>query len=313
MNKNRFDNLLNSILGSVSNFGSMYDFLDKDATTSVTMRYMFARTQSMFEYEGLPDTIPARMLEIYLQINGSCCITSINGELYALVGGFGGEPDPYYMPTIYTVANPSLNISKNLVIDSDCVIIPNDSMYIGLRPLFNKYASLLTENEISLQLASINTRMISLLSAADDMTKESAKQYIKDIVDGKLGVIGESKFFDGIKSQPNAQNSNNIITNLIELHQYIKASLYNEIGLNANYNMKRESINSDEASLNDDALKPFIDDMLEQRQQALEKVNNMFGTSITVRKSSIWAEKEQEQEEEQEQEDNTDDAENTPQ
>ena len=75
---------------------------------------------------------------------------------------------------------------------------------------------------------------------------------------------------------------------MIELEQYFKASWFNELGLNANYNMKRESINSGESQLNNDALLPLVDDMLKQRQVASMKINDMFGTDIYVEYNSSW-------------------------
>ena len=52
--------------------------------------------------------------------------------------------------------------------------------------------------------------------------------------------------------------------------------------------MKRESINSGESQLNNDALYPLIDDMLNSRKQAVDKVNKMFNTDISVELSSSW-------------------------
>ena len=52
--------------------------------------------------------------------------------------------------------------------------------------------------------------------------------------------------------------------------------------------MKRESINSGESQLNNDALYPLIDDMLNNRKQAIDKVNKMFNTNISVELSSSW-------------------------
>ena len=60
--------------------------------------------------------------------------------------------------------------------------------------------------------------------------------------------------------------------------------------------MKRESINSNESQLNDDMLHPLIDDMLAMRREALEKVNEMFGTNITVDFNSAWKDNEIENE-----------------
>lgn len=275
-------------------FDCMYNAQDKIKNINDYVRYMLARTQSMFKYNNLPDSIPQRMLELMLQTNGNVCFYKHNGTLYVFTGGLGGEPDEYYRPTIYTVANPALKFSKNLKINEECVVMLNDSMLVGLLPMFNRYASQLTENDLSLRIADINTRIISVLSSSDDVTTASAKVYLKDVEDGKLGIIAENELLDGVKVQPNGTSNNNIITSLIEYEQYLKASWYNELGLNANYNMKRESINSQEAQLNDDALLPLIDDMLKCRKEALEKINKMFGTDISVELDSSWKDNQEE-------------------
>ena len=58
--------------------------------------------------------------------------------------------------------------------------------------------------------------------------------------------------------------------------------------------MKRESLNSTESQLNDDALMPFIDDMIANREEGLDQFNKMFGTNIKVKKSSSWEDNQQE-------------------
>lgn len=279
----RYNRFISCLTGGTPSF----DFKDKDKCISQHIRYMLNRTQSMFRWNNLPDTIPQRDLELMLQINGNVGVAEHNGDLYAFVGGLGGEPNVYYMPTLYTVANPALNLSKSFVIDKDIVIVPNDACYVGLIPLFERYASAITETEISMLLANINTRIMSFVSASDDRTKASAEKFIEDIANGTFSVIAETAFFDGVKVQPNA-TYNNVLTNLIELEQYFKASWFNELGLNANYNMKRESINSGESQLNNDALLPLVDDMLKQRQVASGKINDMFGTDIYVEYNSSW-------------------------
>lgn len=279
----------NKFISAMMTGGKLFNFEDKSDNLFRHTIYMLNRTQSMFKWSGLPESIPQRILELYLQINGNVCFYQYEGTLYVFRGALGGVPDVYYMPTIYTIANPALDISKNLKIDEDCIVIPNDSMYFGLMPLFNRYASLMAENELSISIATINSRIIDLISAPDDRTKQSAEKFLKDVRDGKLGVISSNEFFEGLKSQPYGTTGNtNAITNLIELEQYLKASWYNELGLNSNYNMKRESLNSEESQLNHDSLLPLVDDMLKQRQEGAERVNNMFGTEITVDYNSAW-------------------------
>lgn len=251
-------------------------------------KYMFTRTQSMFVYEGLPDTIPVQWLEQYLQRNGSCCIAEHEGKLYALLGNAGGEYDEYYQPTIYVVANPWLNLSKTFKIGEDCVYCRNDYDALGLNPLICRYAGLMTENLLTVRLADINMRMMNLLSAPDDNTLQSTKKYLKDLEDGKLGVVGETPFFEGLKLQSNNLGSGDYMIQFIELQQYLKGSLYNELGINANFNMKREALSGQELAMNDDALMPLIDDMLKQRRAMCDNLNQMFGLNVSVDYGSTW-------------------------
>lgn len=250
--------------------------------------YMLARTQSMFDYENLPETIPARNLEIMLQLNGNVFFTHVDGSFYVFTGGLGGEPDVYYEPTIYTVANPALKYSANLKIGEDGVLIRSDSYGIGLLPMMQKYAALMVENEFTMRIADINARIPFLLSAADDRTEKSARVFLERIVNGEMGIVSDSAFLESLKVNT-AGNENSVrMTDLIEYQQYLKAAWFNDLGINANYNMKRESISPNEAQLNDDALLPLIDDMLESREKAFEEINKKYGLNIKVRLDSSW-------------------------
>ena len=283
-----------------------YDFNgkpDKGMLLSSYIRYFLARLQSMFIYEGLPDTIPQKWLENYLLVNGSCVWVKNGDDLIVTHAGIGGKPDVYYIPTECIVANPYMNQvdgNRTYTRDVDCVLMVNDTYAQGLLPLLKKYCSMLVENEITMSIADIMARATIIFSAADDNTKESAELFIKHLLEGKLDVIGESPFLVGNQDRAltvnQLSNSAAILTDLIEYQQYIKAGLYNELGLQSNYNMKRESINSGESQLNEDMLHPLIDNMLTERQQAIEKVNSMFDTNITVRFNSAWEINEREEE-----------------
>ena len=282
-NLNNFNNYLDKILCT----GNRYNFKDKSNNITLHLKTMLNKCVNMFIFENLPDTIPQRDLNLMLICGGFVAFTEINGEYYVFNGGLGGEPNVYYMPTIFTLANPSLNISKNLKIDEDCIIIPSDSLYMGLLPIIEKYANLLTETELSLYLNLVNTRIIQLICAGDDDTKDSAKLFLQQIQQGDLGVIAENAFLDGVRTLPYS-NSVNHIKDIIECLQYSKASFLNEIGINANFNMKREALNSAESVLNEHSLKLLVNDMLKCREIAVEKINNKYNLNIIVRLNPIW-------------------------
>lgn len=181
-----------------------------------------------------------------------------------------------------------MGLSKSFKIGEDCVYCRNDYDAIGLVPLVSRYCGLMTENLLTVRISDINMRMMNLLSAPDDNTLQSTKQYLKDLEDGKLGVVGETPFFDGLKLQSKGVGNGDYMIQFIELQQYLKGSMYNELGINANFNMKREALSGQEVALNDDALMPLIDDMLKQRRAMCDELNEMFGLNVSVDYGSTW-------------------------
>lgn len=282
------------------------DLLDKKKSIYKYVMTMFNRTSQIFTYKGLPDTIPQYMMELFLQTNGQVCITKVKDNLYALPGGLGGPPDPYYRPTLYVLANPGLGYSASLKIlnhlppfskidtQGECVLVRNDTMMQGLFYMFTRFATQLTENDISIRSAQINARAQVQISASTDSEIASAQKYLDDLVAGKLSVVATKAFLDGVVTTNVSMPAANLIIQLIELQQYLKASWFNEIGLNANYNMKREYLSEEELAANTDALLPLVDDMLQCRKDALDFVNKHYGTSITVEKNSAWFNKQDE-------------------
>lgn len=278
---------------------------NKDKSVNGYIRKMLAITQAMFEYKGLPETLPQNNLENLLQTNGNVFVTEVDGKMYAFTGGLGGTPNAYNEATEYIVSNPYLQLNKSYKIDVEGVLIKNDSGANSLLPIFGKYGVLCSDTLLSLNTCSVLSRITMLISASDDKTKQSADDFITKILQGDFSVIGENAFFKGVNLQSISTQSANQITQLIELLQYFKASAFNEIGLNANYNLKRERLNTSEVQMNVDALNPYVDNMLQERKKAVEKINAMFGTAISVDLASSWAiRKEENKTETEENEDN---------
>ena len=280
---------------------------DKKSSAVAYYRYLLARMLRMFQYKNLPDTIPHEVLDRYLFEYGIACITKVNDKLFVFSGNLGGPQDVYYRPTEFIISNPHLKVGGDIftanvqVFDnlgqpieadngsnSTGVLIRNDSEWIGLHPLLARYAFLLSENTLTLRTADVMLRIIALLSAKTDDEKRSAEEYLKAIENGKLAVIGESAFHEGVNMQSPPSNNGSYLTQFIEYQQYLKGSFFNEIGLSANYNMKREAIGKGESTLDEDALLPLCDNMLKTRKEDIARINKMYGTEIEVEFSSSW-------------------------
>lgn len=248
---------------------------------------MLNKSLTMFEWKNLPDTLPAVEIEKQLQTNGYSIIAKVQGNIYAFQGGFSGQ-DPYNQPTKAIVNNPSLKYNGTFTINEDCVIIKNDDMQQGLIHIYNKYGTLLIENQITMLMTDYNYRMPFTISSKDDSTTQSAREYLQKVIDGSLGVIGEAKLFDALKVTPTNNKGVNSFADLYGYQQFIEAQLNNTIGLATNNNMKRERLTTNEIEVNKNASYPLIDNMLRNRKQAVEKINKMFDLDIDVEFSSIW-------------------------
>lgn len=272
---------------------------NKDMLIDSYLKYSYAKTISMFEYENLPETIPQRELELLLQIARFViwCKDKESDKLFVFYGGLGGIPNEYYQPTQAIVTNPYLRFTSVLDVEEfnkkgNCVIGWNDKLHIGLYSLNLKYAELCAESDLTLKYELVNKRFMNILTADEDKTKTSIEKMFEDVENGTgFGIIVTKNFMEETNVgtiQLSTTSKNEQLKDIIEVKQYLMGSWYNDLGLNANYNMKREAINESESDLNEDALLPFIDDMLLSRKEMCEQVNKMFGTNISVKISSSW-------------------------
>lgn len=281
--------------------------LDKEALRNFNMERLSAFAMMMFEWKNLPETITARIIEKRLMLQSGAIAIKVEGKPYLVDVSCGGLPDINEDPTLGIVSNPRvpaeskgnyriansipLGINYGPVV-GDCVLLWNDEAHMGLQDYILKYASLLTEAEISLEFACINNRVKAMAIADTASSKDSIDTFFKDIVQGDRlgGILGQS-LSEAIKVWPFTQSATGAIKETLESIQYILASFYNGIGVQAQFNMKREAINSSESGLNELALRPSPDSMLKARKEGLEWLRKTFPedfANTSVDFASAW-------------------------
>lgn len=268
----------------------------KNRLTRHNMFNMYRRTLQMFKWSGLPYEIPQRNLELTIQTRGFACIYPCNGKHYQGYAGLGEKPNYNYMPTVAIVSNPYLKLSSQRfeIYDTEkgkanCVIIPNDSLYQGMNDTLSLHSELITEVQLTKLLVMILSRYPALLTAPNNNEKQDLMEVFEDLEGGSLKVILEKSFLNQINSVELGKDMpNNLITQLNELEQYEKASEFNDIGLQMNYNMKRESITSSEAQLGESALLPLPDDMMDMRKESCKRIKEVFDLNWGVEFGSAW-------------------------
>lgn len=257
------------------------------------------KVSSLFIWKNLPETIDKRFLEFQLLLAGKVCFTEFDGKLYCLNGNVGGEPNVYYEPCYWIVANPVLgskqvkirnkdgssNIEtlEGILMANSDVDYENLGIKGGLYSLIYQTAGLLADNISSLNIAQINSRLTAIFTASDEAVARTGEEVLKEVYNGRPYKILRDEISDKISVNPIASSGqNNTLMSLIEAKQYIIAQFLQEIGISANYNMKRERLNTAEVEMNNGALDINVFNMIKNRQEAAALVNEKWGTNIEV-------------------------------
>ena len=281
--------------------------MDFDSLYSLYFSNLLSIAMRLIIFEGLPKTIQETFFKYVLLINGKIVFFRLEddilegrqseetpvhkGDIVALQGNKSDVQTLYYMNRKVLVTNPTFNRSYDLLPGKDCEIVyctEPDKYKIfgkgGLFPLIARTATILADNDISINCAQKNTRLHNVIAADDEPTKTSAEAAIADMYNGKPFTVAQSSLVANLTGIPMTQNTNtNNLVQLIEMRQYIYSHFYESLGLNAPHdNMKKERLISAEMNDDNEIAALNINDIISTIQEGLDRVNAMFGTSITA-------------------------------
>lgn len=274
---------------------------DVEANFHSYFKLLTNKAMSIFKFTGLEDleAIDERFLKEQLILKGKVCFTQFDNKLYALDGNWGGEPNAYYEPTQWIIANPILgskqvkvlnkNGDKNVDGIEGVVVALTDFDYLsdtlngGLFPLIYKYSGLLADNDVSLNVAQINGRLNVAFTADSEAQANMAEDVLRDYYNGKPYRVLSQDIMDKIGINPiGGSQSTSTLMALIEAHRNLLQDFYNEIGIGYQGNAKRERVNTAETELMTGCLDISIWNMKHSLEEGLGRVNELFGTNIGV-------------------------------
>ena len=261
-------------------------------TARLWRKMLYSKIENIFVYNNLPKEIPLRFFNLCLFKTGRMVFYKI-GEKYCVQPfSYNDILNWYYVPVKGRVVNPYLPSGhKNweFTVDDEAVIynsspdIYNYRNYSIVADLIFKTANQLAENDISYYCIQRNHRLIAILTAQTDLQKREMDRILEKIYNGDVDITMQEDLVSHINVNPIAMNSTrSSITELIEFQQYVLANFYHSFGINSNYNLKREQLNSNEIDVNKEVLRLNIDDMLKVRQDGVEKINEKYGLNIEV-------------------------------
>ena len=249
----------------------------------------------IFLFDGLPETIDERFFKYTLFLYGKVTFFRDGDTLLALNGSPSDQQDIYYVPEGMIVSNPRLLKSYNLKRGVDCEVVycSDIDMYDqfelgGLYTLVAKTATMLADGDLSISVAQKNKRLINVLAAEDQNTKNSIDVVVRKQYAGEPYVVVMKSLIDNVQSVPIVEKgTNQDLMQLIEAQQYILSHFYESLGLQTHDQMKKERLITAEVNDNDNIAKLNIDNILASIQEGLDRVNAMFGTNISVKLNPV--------------------------
>ena len=240
------------------------------------------------------DTVNKTYLKTNLILDGVMCFKDFDGKLYCLTGGIGGQPDEYYIPVNWIIANPVLGSATCYWRDfrenkKDCVLIANteiDKIYAGvlecgLYSLIHQTAVLLADNIVSINCSQINTRVQNFFTADSEAQAIAGEAILKEMYAGAPYKILRSDLVEKLQVSPvSSAGSAQYIEQQIELHNYILSNFLQAVGIQSNNVMKRERLITGEIDSQNNMTAVSISAMLASWKKGFEEVNEFFADFI---------------------------------
>lgn len=252
------------------------------------LNLLFEIALSRVKYDGLPDSIDPRYLELQLITNGSAIYFTdeILGDL-CLGNMSGGKWDIYNVPTDRRAY--AANGYQRVLNDKNSVIIFNNMLrtpdLLGMR----LYATRLSQLDRAIDV-NVSAQKTPVVICASEQQRLSMLQLYKKYEGNEPFIFGNKNL--NLEDVKVLNTQAPYVSD--KLHR-LKCNIYNDclssLGVtNAAVN-KAERVNAAEISAGMGGTFAIRNSLMNARHEAVEKINKMFGHNITVEwnNDNVWA------------------------
>ena len=238
--------------------------------------------RSVFKWEGLPNNIDEKWIERYLFTEGKCVFfrDAQFGEMVAKCTP-DGNLNYYDEWTRVRPFGTNYLSDKSYSFDEECVVIRNNDDMIPTAFSIKLFAHRLADISRTIDINIIAQQTPVLITCSEKQKQTLATVYKK--WRGHEPVIFGTKDLD-INGVSVLKTDAPIVFPELQIQKH---SIWNEamtfLGVN-NANMdKRERLVDDEVQANNKQIELSAHCMLKSRERACERINQIFGTNISVR------------------------------
>lgn len=253
----------------------------------------------MFDYNDMPETLPAWLVETLFITEGTCGVCQMDdGNLYTGTGGYCGNIKNF-VPEEYQITNTGVG-SKRGVIGTDFAVGKNNSNFTPDWYLLQT-ANILTEIDVSERCNVLFSRLLRIPKVGNSAEKKAVESCVKAIMEGRFEAVVSDNVLDDLLNGESDKFLDLVdikdIDKLQYLNQYrdnVVKRFFQVYGQGMQSTSKLAQQTTDELHGNDAVSMINVLDRLNCRKKFVEDINNLFGTHITVELSECWREQRKE-------------------
>lgn len=245
----------------------------------------------LFKWKNLPKEIPVDIMEFNL-IGGGRVVFFKDADIgyMALPTGGFGKINNYALPTQY-IAIGQAGYTRQ-VDDTNSVIIKNDPLYMPSFFYIDKMCKRLADIFEAIQV-NVNACKQPFIAEGEKEEMLSFKNAYEQVAGNRPLIAFNAK--SNIREKPFQVFNTGAVyygDKFTSLMQATECMLLTYLGINNTNIEKRERVNTQEVSSNDDIINYHLFQRLEARQKACEEINKMFGLDISVEINKEYIDKE---------------------
>lgn len=287
----------------IINFWGKFNFLTAKQKRFLRENDIFAHLllflSSMFEYEGMSDSINTDFIEFYCILNPRAAAGVFRDDNGTEILGYatdGGLLDEYGIPSEFNINTLGIPNKQGLVDGLNTAICWNNKLHKSDLVKLNRYTEMFNLVDTAQKCLIRYARLFPVFQVEDTNVKTQIEQALKNADNGEpFTFTSKSLSKLGIDSRPGVDVINLGDISAVDKIQYLSTyhndllrRFYSMYGMSYAQSMKQAQQSIEE--IHSDAKVSWIipNDRLNERKKFIEKYNKVFGHNATVDFSQAW-------------------------